>query len=143
MTAPKGIAVKYVGKETPFVERNYGSGLTFEPGQTRFVPDELAARLLRHADVFAKGNADNATAPKKTDGGDGTQDQLEAAAKEQALKDVELNQRQDLVDQINLMDKDALKDYVNIKYGQSIPKTLTVENMRAKAVQLIDQFGAV
>jgi len=140
MTGKNGIAVKYFGRESPFVERNYGSGLTFDPGQTRVVPPELAARLLRHADVFSKGD-DNATL-EDTDS-DSTQAQLEAAAKKKALEDVDLSNRQDLVDQINRMDKDALKDYASIKYGQSLPKTLSVENMRIKVVQFIDQFGAM
>ena len=140
MTGKNGIAVKYFGRELPFVERNYGSGLTFDPGQTRVVPPELAARLLRHADVFSKGD-DNAT-PEDSDS-DSTHAQLEAAAKKKALEDVDLSNRQDLVDQINRMDKDALKDYASIKYGQSLPKTLSVENMRIKVVQFIDQFGAM
>lgn len=141
MADTKGIAVQYFGREAPFVERNYGSGLTFDSGQTRVVPDGLAELLLRHADVFAKG--EGATTPEKTESGDSTQVQLEAAAKKQALQEVDINQRQDLVDQINLMDKDALKNYASIKYGQPLPKTLSVKNMRAKVVQLIDQFGAL
>ena len=141
MTGKNGIAVKYFGRESPFVERNYGSGLTFDPGQTRVVPPELAARLLRHADVFSKGE-DGIATPEDSDS-DSTHAQLEAAAKKKALEDVDLSNRQDLVDQINRMDKDALKDYASIKYGQSLPKTLSVENMRIKVVQFIDQFGAM
>lgn len=141
MTGKNGIAVKYFGREAPFVERNYGSGLTFDPGQTRIVPPELAARLLRHADVFSKGE-DGIATPEDSDS-DSTHAQLEAAAKKKALEDVDLSNRQDLVDQINRMDKDALKDYASIKYGQSLPKTLSVENMRIKVVQFIDQFGAM
>lgn len=141
MTGKNGIAVKYFGRESPFVERNYGSGLTFDPGQTRIVPPELAARLLRHADVFSKGE-DGIATPEDSDS-DSTHAQLEAAAKKKALEDVDLSNRQDLVDQINRMDKDALKDYASIKYGQSLPKTLSVENMRIKVVQFIDQFGAM
>lgn len=143
MADPKGIAVQYVGRETPFVELNYGSGLSFEPGQTRVVPHELAERLLRHADVFSKGEDGDATVTEKPESGDGTQEQIDAAAKEKAAKDAELSQRQDLVDQINQMGKDALKDFANVKYGQALPKTLSVENMRIKVVGLIDQFGAV
>ena len=141
MTGKNGIAVKYFGRESPFVERNYGSGLTFDPGQTRIVPPELAARLLRHADVFSKGE-DGIATPEHSDS-DSTHAQLEAAAKKKALEDVDLSNRQDLVDQINRMDKDALKDYASIKYGQSLPKTLSVENMRIKVVQFIDQFAAM
>lgn len=44
---------------------------------------------------------------------------------------------------LNLMDKDALKDFAHTKYGQALPKTLSVENMRAKVVGFIDMYGLV
>lgn len=146
----QGVAVTYTGREDPFVERNYGSALQFVTGQTRIVPVELAVRLLRHADVFEpakavneEGSTSDADKPAATGQSDDTATQIAAAAAkatEQASLD---NQRQDAVDQINIMDKDALKDYAHVKYGQPLPKTLSVENMRAKVVGLIDQFGLV
>lgn len=138
----QGIAVTYTGRETPFVERNYGSALQFEPGQTRIVPVELAARLLRHADVFTTGKLADAEAVQ-VPAADNTQAVLELADQQKAEQAVIDNQRQDVVDQINLMDKDALKEYAHIKYGQPLTKTLSVENMRAKVVGFIDQYGLV
>lgn len=142
MTNPAtGVAVKYTGRENPFIERNYGSSLSFDQGQVRVVPVELAAKLLRHADVFTPG--DVADAAPVEPAGDGTQSTLDVAAKAKAEQDASNNLRQDVVDTINRMDKDALKDYAQLNYGQPIPKTLTIENMRAKVVGLIDQFGLV
>lgn len=147
--------VTYTGRETPFTDRLYGSRLTFEPGQTRSLPSQLAERLLRHADVFERGTA-AAPAPAgkspsplknespKTDKPlDDTRATLEQSAKEQAAREATLNQRQNLVDAVNAMDKDALKSFAQEKYGQPLTKTLSVENMRAKVVGLIDQFGMV
>lgn len=139
-----GVAVTYTGREDPFLERNYGSSLTFAIGQTRVVPDELAAKLLRHADVFAPGDAATVKVTKparnETDDTEEALKQAEAAKKERDSLD---NLRQDMVDQVNIMDKDALKEFAQNKYGQPLPKTLSVENMRAKVVGLIDQFGLV
>lgn len=52
MTQTQGVAVTYTGRDDPFKDRLYRSGLTFTPGQTRIVPLTLAERLLRHQDVF-------------------------------------------------------------------------------------------
>lgn len=145
--------VTYTGKEDPFVERNYGSALTFEPGQSRTLPTELAQKLLRHADVFALAEAAGATEAQegKSDAGEGdaseqtddTAAQLEASAKEQAEQADVIDQRQNVVDAVQLMDKEALKEYAQTNYRQPLPKTLSVENMRAKVIGMIDQYGLV
>ena len=49
------VSVTYTGREDPFIDRIYRTGLTFTPGQTRVMPAPLAARFLRHEDVFQKG----------------------------------------------------------------------------------------
>lgn len=153
----KTIAVTYTGREDPFVERNYGSALTFEAGQTRALPPELAEKLLRHADVFERAEVLQEQEPpatalaEKTEGEidavldqkDDTEAQLALAEKEKAEKEAALNERQNVVDQVNLMDKDALKEYAQNRYGQPLPKTMAVETMRSKVVGMIDQFGIV
>lgn len=54
MTQTQGVAVTYTGRDDPFIDRLYRSGLTFTPGQSRIVPLTLAERFLRHADVFQR-----------------------------------------------------------------------------------------
>lgn len=54
MTQTQGVAVTYTGRDDPFKDRLYRSGLTFTPGQTRIVPLTLAERFLRHQDVFTR-----------------------------------------------------------------------------------------
>lgn len=140
------VAVQYIGREEPFIERNYRSNLTFMPEQTRNVPAELAGRLLRHADVFkpAEATAEQPDANSNLDDqGDDTAKQLALAEAEKADAEKKLMQLQDLILQVNVMDKDALKDYAQTKYGQALPKTLSVENMRAKVAGMIEQFGPV
>lgn len=140
MTTPKanGRAVTYTGNETPFVDRLYGSRLSFEPGQTRAVPHELAERLLRHADVFKAADQAPAAAEKPVDD---TQALLEQAKLEEQAKRDEQNQRHDLVDQVNAMDKEALQTWAKDKFGEVVPKTLSLNNMRDRVIGLIDQYG--
>ena len=136
-----GVLVKYVGSHS-FVDRLYGSKLPFEPGQIRELPALLAEKLLRHADVFERGAA-LLTEAKPAKLKDDTQALLTEAKKDQAKEDVISNQRQDLVDQVNVMDKDALKDFAQEKYGQPLSKSLSLENMRNRVTGFIDQYGMV
>lgn len=133
------IAIKYVSRvHTSFYDRLYGSGLTFERGQSRMVPALLAQSLLTHAGEFELGEA-----MPKAEAVDDTKEVMTAKQKRDDKDREQLNERQDVVDSIQTMDKEALKEYAQQKYGQAIPKTMTVENMRVKVVALIDQFGLV
>lgn len=140
-----GTDVHYLGQRE-WADRLYGSGLTFAPGQVRRVPGELARRLLRHADLFAPAPAGEspqeagAAAPAAVDD---TAEQLAAAAKQrEELREVE-RQRQDVIDTVNTMNKDALRDFAQVNYRQTLAKNLSVESMRAKVIGFIDQFGVV
>lgn len=54
MSTEANVGVTYTGTEKPFKDRVYKSGLTFSPGQSRVLPHALAARFLRHTDVFKR-----------------------------------------------------------------------------------------
>lgn len=137
------IPVTYFGFDEPFIERNYQSGLPFMPGQTRLLPAPLANRLLRHADVFRHGQTEHAEVAAELNGDEDTEQHLADADIQKEIDSEQLTMIQDMICQINVMDKDALKDFAQVNYGQSIPKTMTVENMRVKVGTLIDQFGLV
>lgn len=132
-------AVKYTGRETPFIDRNYGSDLSFEPGQVRPIPHDLAEKLLRHADVFELTASPEKKAPEADDTGE-----LLAEANAKKLDDTNAQNRlQDLIDRVNYMDKDALADFALINYRHNFDKRLSVAKLREQAVGLIDQFGVV
>lgn len=65
------IDVTYTGNDDPFIDRIYGTRLTFEKGQTRALKPELAARFLQHADVF-KGPETAATTEDQAKSEDGS-----------------------------------------------------------------------
>ena len=133
------VRVTYTGQERPFVERNYQSGLTFERGQSRAVPEALAAQLLRHADVFELATGPEPKAKKAAS--DDTAEQLALAAKEQEAQAALQSERQNAVDQIQNMDKAALNEYSRTRYGQTMPNTMSADTMRAKVIGLVDQYG--
>lgn len=135
--------VRYIGRETPFLDRLYDSHLTFDPGQVRHVPQVLADRLLRHSDCFESVSEEAAESAEVTVKVDDTELQLKEAEANKAAQQVLSNQRQDVVDQVNTMDKDALKNFAQDKYGQPVDARKSVEALRQQVVGMIDAYGIV
>lgn len=133
------VAVTYTGTESPFMDRIYRSRLTFEPGQTRELPPELATKFLLHADVFQPGAAEPAKPAKPVDN---TAAQLEAGQKADEERRQKENQRFELHQQIDKMDKQALRDWAKVKFQQEFPGNLGEAKLRDRVKGLVDQYGA-
>lgn len=139
---PDALGVKFIGRK-PWIDRLYGSGLSFEPGQSRTVPSRLGRNFLRHADVFEPAEAKPVKA-SKTELTDDTDAQLQKAKEEKDKVTEEQNRIQDLHDRINTMTKDALVDFARVNYRQDIDKTkFKADELKAKVIGLVDQYGAV
>ena len=137
---PKTAAVTYTGKRY-WADRLYGSGLDFEPGQTREMPTELARKFLKHADMFSTASVTPAQERKQQEVDD-TQAKLDAAAQKRAMKKAEQDRRQDLVDRVNAMDEQSLRDFAKNTYQQDIDgRVHDVAKLREKVVGFVDQFG--
>lgn len=146
MTVAQTQAVTYTGNDTPFIDRIYRSRLTFDPGQTRVVPIALAARFLRHSDIFEEGGTDGdtaATAAGQPTGQqpDDTAVQLEAAKKSEEELRVQEEARYSVLQQIEKMDKQALRDWTKQTYKQDLPGNLGLDKMRDRVRGFVDQFG--
>lgn len=137
------IRVRYIGPRPTWTDRPslHGSGLTFEQGQIREVPLKLGKSLLRHQDLFER--AANAGRPAKSPAQDDTAELLEAARKDQKLKDDQLNQRLDLFARIDQMDRVGLQAFAKINYRQSLKSTDTTDAMREQCREMVDRFGVV
>ena len=138
------IPVKYIGRRPEWHDRVYGTGLYFSTEQTRNLPPEIARRLLRHADLFEKGEApvvEAATDPVSQD--DDTAKLLEQGKQEQQDQHAVQTQLQDLYDQVEQMGKDSLIEFASTKYRQNLNKRDSVAKLRGQVRQFIDQFGAV
>ena len=145
MSASQLVAVTYIGTESPFQDRIYRSRLTFDPDQTRELPPELAAKFLLHADVFkaaevtAKEPAKGKTASEPKDD---TKKTLEEASKSEDDRRQKENQRFELHQQIDKMDKPALRDWTKVKFQQDLPANLGIDKMRDRVKGFVDQYGA-
>lgn len=133
------VGVTYTGREDPFVDRIYRSRLTFEHGQTRELPPELAAKFLQHADVFQAAGEAKAKKPAKSK--DDTQEQLEAAEKAESERREQENTRFEVHQQIDKMDKAAMRDFAKTNFKVDFPGALGEAKMREQVKGLVDQYG--
>lgn len=133
------VGVTYTGREDPFVDRIYRSRLTFEHGQTRELPPELAAKFLQHTDVFQAAGEAKAKKPAKAK--DDTQEQLEAAEKAESERREQENTRFEVHQQIDKMDKAAMRDFAKTNFKVDFPGALGEAKMREQVKGLVDQYG--
>ncbi|UZA02083.1 hypothetical protein [Moraxella bovis] len=133
------ISINYIGKK-PFFDRLYNTGLTFDVGQVRDVPDDMARLFLRHKDLFAVSDTAQKAPKKETDN---TQALIDQQAKETAEKTKNENNLQELYTQVSVMDKDALEQFAKDHYQIDLNKRKSLENLREEVIGLIDQFGVV
>lgn len=116
--------IKYVGHRARYREGAYGSGIEFVKDETKLVPPELAAKLLRHPDVYVQG-----------------EDQGAEVANVAQKKDDDEDQSQDTRDAIAAMDKDALESFAKTHFSVDLDKRKSVGNLRQHVTNLVDQFG--
>ncbi|MDH4417667.1 MAG: hypothetical protein QE485_10615 [Acidovorax sp.] len=141
MTTP----VKYIGRKPSYTDFVHGSKLTFEPGQTRVIPDDsLARKFLRQVDIFERGAQEQAQTSDAAPPGVTKDDTTKLLDDAQKTKDEALekdNQRNDLVNQVRAMDRSQLEILANDRWGQKLHPRLSLENARAKVLQFVDQYG--
>ena len=66
----------------------------------------------------------------------------QAAAQKRALKKAEQDRRQDLVDRVNAMDEQSLRDFAKSTYQQEIDgRVHDMAKLREKVIGFVDQFG--
>lgn len=148
------IAVTYTGNDDLYKDRIYRSGLTFTKGQTRMLPEPLAARFLRHTDVFKSADK-NGEVTQKSDKKDTkppaddkslTKDDDTKAILEETAKEIDTlreqeNARFELHDRLASMDKAALIDWVHANYKQKMPGNYSHQRLLDMAKGFIDQYG--
>lgn len=155
MSKQDEVSIKYIGKREPWHDRLYRTGLVFDCNQVRTIPWDMARKFLRHEDLFEKVGADakdkndkskSASKDDTQNDSDSKTDDTQALLDEQAAKnkdkDDEQAELQALYDQVNIMEKDALKDFAQNHYQQKTNNSKSVENIRLDVTAMIDQFGA-
>lgn len=120
------IAVKYIGHRLNFVDVIYGTGIAFEPDQTVLVEDAIARKMLKHTDVYVRGEHEEAEAPAEAKKNTVTQDD----DPDQTARDAIAN-----------MTKGALITYAKTTFSVDLDKKLSVGDMRTQVTGMFDQFG--
>lgn len=137
------VAIRFIGRKSPFKDDIYGTKLTFESGQVRDVPPHIAKRFLKHGDLFELSD-EQAEKAKKQDASDDTDEILDAAKQEQDEKQEEKDHIEDIRQRVMLSEsKDELADMAMTYWQQKLDKRSPVASMRQQVVQFIDQFGIV
>lgn len=117
-------SIKYIGVRAEYTDGTYGTRIHWLRGESRMVPADKAAKMLRHPDVYVAGDAGAPTpgVPGEPDKQDDVQDMRDAIAG---------------------MNKKAVLHYAQTKYNMALDKSQPVESLRTAAIQLVDQFGAL
>lgn len=141
---PDNVPVQYIGSKPEYLDRLYGTKLTFSAGQIRTIPKELARKFLRHGDMFRfAGDAPVVERKPEPEPADDTEALLKEAETARDVEEDTESRVRDVYDQVNYqMDKDALELFARVNYRQDLDKRKKVETLRKEVIGLIDQYGA-
>lgn len=106
----------------------------WQPGQIREVADAVAKQLLRYLEFSRAPEAGDDASLRNAK-------QAQAVADETKAKKKRL-EADTLVD-VDLMDKDQLSSFAKENYGVKLDKRSSIEDMRAKAHELVLGTGVV
>ena len=127
--------IRYNGHRPEYKDALYDTGMWIS-GQVKEVPDAVARKMTKHADVYSEVNSG-------VNSGVNREESDEVIVVEEKVKTSEDDPDQNAVDAVQAMDsKEALADYAKINFGQTVPKTMTVENMKQRIITMIGQYGA-
>ena len=119
--------IKYIGRREPHRDATYETG-DWTIGMVKDVPDAVALKMLKHPDVYAVAEE----APEVVEQVMERPDKREDEEAQQLARDAVAA----------MVEKDAVANYAMNNFGLKIPKTLSIENMKQRAIMYIDQYGA-
>lgn len=125
------IAVRYIGKREHYVDGAYGTHIRFTKGESVLVPAAKAALMLQHPDVYEPGAIEQAAEPVAQ----------EQPGKPKDEEDKREQEREDLRQQIALMDAKALRAFAKTHFNKSFPGAAGLDKIRAEVNTLFEQYG--
>lgn len=155
--AAQGVVLIYVGFKSEYTDRMYNSNVQFIHGKPKAVPQWLADKLLTHPEFelykapqlkeaqLTEQGAENEVLSNQqaaTQLSNETLETIEQAKDQLEEKEQEENavfDAKQMVDKLN--DKDSLAEYAMKTFNQKIPKNQSVDWMKGKINDLIDQQG--
>lgn len=122
--------IQYIGHRGTHRDGIYETG-DWTRFQVKDVPDQVAVRMLRHPDVYV------VPVEVQADAG------IDQVKIDKSAREDDEEKGQVARDAIAAMDtKEAVADYALTNFRIKIPKTLSLDNMKAQAAMLVDQYGA-
>jgi hypothetical protein len=120
--------IRYIGARPRYTEGTYGSRIEFVQGETVLVPDDLAEKLIKHADVYELGDDPDAAAAFIPEPNPNTE------------PDEAIQAARDLV--ANMDTIEALVDYAATNFaGRKLDKRQSIPKLRREVTRLIDLYG--
>lgn len=121
--------VQYMGnRPSPRSDNLYQTG-EWVSGQIKDVPDAVAAKMLRHPDVYVLAGERQGVI-EVVEGQPLETDELD----EEAVEDARMS-----IDAMGT--KNAVYDFVQTNFNQELDRRSSLRNMKEEAIRLIDQFG--
>lgn len=125
------LAIKFVANRDTYQDSVYSTG-AWDRDEVKLIEPTLAAKMIRHVDVFQRVDIDEAVAK--------TAEQVETVVKKTQDKEND-DATADLRDQVNRMTRDQAIEYAAVHYQLKIPGNASVDTARAALIQHIDLAG--
>lgn len=132
MPEVKKLPIKMIADRESINDSIYATG-RWDRGEIKLVDPAIAARMVRHVDVYEQVSAEEAAEKKATE--------VEAVVKK-TEDDQNDAATQELRDRVNTMEREAVIDYAGVHYGLKIHPNTGLEKARAQLIQHIDLAGA-
>ena len=140
-----GVSIQYIGNKSLYTDHLYESALTFEQGQVRSIPSDLATKFLKHPE-FTRYEGEPESIPSESteqDLNDDTSSILNRSKEKQQEEIDKENQVLDEIETIGKMTKAGLVQYALEKYEQKLSPQKNLDELKESVTQLIHQYGIV
>lgn len=143
--AVAGVAIQYIGNKSIYTDHLYDSALTFEQGQVRSIPSDLATKFLKHPEFTRyEGEPESISGESTEQGLDDDTSSILNRSKEKQQEEIDKeNQVLDEIETIGKMTKAGLVQYALEKYEQKLSPQKNLDELKESVTQMIHQYGVV
>jgi len=140
-----GVSIQYIGNKSLYTDHLYESALTFEQGQVRSIPSDLATKFLKHPEFTRYEGEPESISGESTEQGldDDTSSILNRSKEKQQEEIDQENKILDEIETIGKMTKAGLVQYALEKYEQKLSPQKNLDELKESVTQMIHQYGIV
>ena len=140
-----GVSIQYIGNKSLYTDHLYESALTFEQGQVRSIPSDLATKFLKHPEFTRYECEPESISGESTEQGldDDTSSILNRSKEKQQEEIDKENKILDEIETIGKMTKAGLVQYALEKYEQKLSPQKNLDELKESVTQMIHQYGVV